>query len=152
LADLVEHGIQPGVGVVGCKLLYADRRIQHLGVKLGYKGIAGHMFLGLGGDSPNLGLARDNCFQADAVTFACALVDSRTYKAVSGMDERFAVGLNDVDLCIRLSEAEKMVVVCATAELVHHESQTRGNPFSIQSILRQAKEVVMFIRSYKGKL
>ena len=36
--------LQPGVGIVGAKLYFADRRIQHAGLVLGVGGVAGHSF------------------------------------------------------------------------------------------------------------
>ncbi len=44
LERLVEHAIRPEVGAVGAKLYYPDGTIQHAGVIIGLRSIAGHCF------------------------------------------------------------------------------------------------------------
>ena len=62
-----------------------------------------------------------------AVTGACLLVAREHYLAVGGLDElSFAVAFNDVDFCLRLAERGYRNVLCAYAELIHHESKSRG--------------------------
>jgi GT2 family glycosyltransferase len=48
------------------------------------------------------------------------------FEAINGFDEGFAVGFGDVDLCLRTRSAGYRVVYCPHAELIHHESITRG--------------------------
>ncbi len=42
LDEMLGYGRLPGVGAVGAKLLYGDRRIQHAGVIMGVHGLTGH--------------------------------------------------------------------------------------------------------------
>jgi glycosyltransferase involved in cell wall biosynthesis/SAM-dependent methyltransferase len=127
LTEMVGQLIQPGVGAVGAKLLYDDGRIQHAGVILGVGGVAGHahrlsdrVSMGYFG---NLQLAH----RVSAVTAACVAVRREAWEQVNGMDEvNLPVAFNDVDLCLRLGEVGWDVVWTPHAQLLHHESISRG--------------------------
>jgi O-antigen biosynthesis protein len=60
------------------------------------------------------------------VTAACMLVRRDAFEEVGGYDETIAVGFGDVDLCLRVGQRGYRIVFCPHAELVHHESYTRG--------------------------
>lgn len=128
LAELVSQVLRPGIGAVGARLLYPDGRVQHAGVGLGIGGIAAHDHLFLPGtaDGPQdaLRLVRT----VSAVTAACLAVRRDAYLAAGGMDEaRFAIAYNDIDLCLKLRRAGLRNLVTPHAELLHHESATRGS-------------------------
>ena len=146
LTSLIAHAIKPDVGVVGSMLLYPNGSVQHLGVAIGYKGAAGHVFAGMPADDPNLGSAQDECFQVSAVTFACALVSRANYFSVGGLDEKFAVGLNDIDFCLRLQSTGFRNIVCSKSRLYHLESSSRKSVYSFAGAVRAAKEVLRFMR------
>jgi len=117
-----------GVGAVGARLVYPDGRLQHAGIVHGlYDGMAGPAFkLQPEWDHGPLGQAAvtRNCA---AVTAACMLVRRKEFLELGGFDEKlFAVAYNDVDFCYRLRAAGRRVVVCAEAELCHHEGASRG--------------------------
>jgi hypothetical protein len=57
---------------------------------------------------------------------ACAVVSRERYLEVGGMNETLAVSCNDLDLCLRLGYAGYRHVLSPYAELVHHESASRG--------------------------
>ena len=61
-----------------------------------------------------------------AVTAACMLVKKSVFDAIGGFDESFVVFLNDVDLCLRIREAGKLIVQDPNVELYHYESKSRG--------------------------
>lgn len=128
LSQMVGWSRLPGVGSVGARLLYSDRRVQHAGVVHGlHEGLAGHAFkLSPWWDGGAMGLARvtRDCL---AVTAACMLTPRRLFLEMGGFDEeRFAVAYNDVDYGCRLSDAGLRNVMCAEAELYHHEGASRG--------------------------
>ena len=64
--------------------------------------------------------------EVSAMITACAVVARDRYLRVGGMDETLAVSCNDLDLCLRLAAAGWHHVVSPHAELVHHESASRG--------------------------
>jgi GT2 family glycosyltransferase len=125
LTIMLEQGTRPGVGVVGAKLLYPDGRIQHGGVVLGVRGVAGHAFRHTANDGWGYhGFAHltRNC---SAVTAACMLVSRTVFEEVGGFDAGFPVEFNDVDLCLRIRKKGYRVVYAPDAMLYHHESATR---------------------------
>ncbi|HWD53672.1 MAG TPA: glycosyltransferase family 2 protein, partial [Acidimicrobiales bacterium] len=127
LSEMVAQLLQPGVGAVGAKLDYDDGRVQHAGVVLGIGGVAGHanrmenrLSSGYFG---NLQVAR----RMSAVTAACMVVRRDAWEQVGGFDVvNLPVAFNDVDLCLRLGESGWSIVWTPYAELLHHESITRG--------------------------
>ena len=123
---MLEHAQRPEIGAVGCRLLYPDGTVQHAGVVLGMHVLAGHVMCGLPGDLPGYTgwakLVKDYA----AVSAACMMCRRSVFEELGGFDESYAVAFNDVDFCLRLGRAGYRVVYTPYAELVHHESRTRG--------------------------
>jgi len=131
LERMVELGQKPSVGIVGAKLYYPDRKtIQHAGVCLGAFGRAEHYgkFVRLPDDRLEPGYLGSLVInhEVSAVTAACLLIKKAVFDEVGGFDEDIAVGFGDVDLCLRVGEKGYRVLFCPYAQLVHHESFTRG--------------------------
>lgn len=130
------------VGAVGAKLFYPDGTLQHGGVTLGILGVAGHTSLGAARHFPGyfgqLGLARD----VSCATAACLLVRRSVFERLGGFDEtHLKVAFNDVDLCIRIGQLGYRIVWTPYAQLVHHESKTRGTDTSGEKLRRFQQEV-----------
>jgi GT2 family glycosyltransferase len=141
LTEMVSRAMQPKVAMVGARLWYPNGTIQHAGVILGAGGIAGHAHAGLRRGEPGY-FARAHLAQdVSAVTTACAVVKREVYLQVGGFDENLAVTFNDVDLCLRLREAGYRIVWTPYAELVHHESASRGFDNSAPKQVRFLAEV-----------
>ena len=126
LDALVEQAQRPDVGAVGARLVFPDDVVQHAGVVLGQFGIAGHIFMGL----PVGGIgyfAWDRVVRPySAVTGACLMTRRAVFEELGGFDEELEVAFNDIDFCIRLVDAGLQVLYTPHAELVHHESVSRG--------------------------
>jgi glycosyltransferase involved in cell wall biosynthesis len=141
LSEMVSRAMQPKVGMVGARLWYPSGIIQHGGVILGADGIAGHAHGGLRRDESGY-FARAHLAQdLSAVTAACALVRRDVYLQLGGFDENLAVAFNDIDFCLRLRESGYRVVWTPYAELIHHESSSRGLDDSEQKQIRFLAEV-----------
>ncbi len=126
LAALVEHGQRPEVGVVGGRLVYPDGTLQHCGIVLGLGVIAGHVMAHLPSRrSGYLGFAALTR-NWSAVTGACLMSRRSVFESFEGFDESLHVAFNDIDYCLRVLDAGLRVVTTPLAELVHHESITRG--------------------------
>ena len=126
LIEMVSRALRPEVAMVGARLWYPNGTIQHAGVILGAGGIAGHAYVGLRRNDPGY-FARAHLPQdLSAVTAACALVKRDVYLQLGGFDENLAVTFNDIDFCLRLREAGYRIVWTPHAELIHHESISRG--------------------------
>ncbi|OYU45880.1 MAG: hypothetical protein CFE44_05170 [Burkholderiales bacterium PBB4] len=125
MSEMVASAMEEGVGCVGARLWYPDGRLQHAGVIL-VCGVAGHAHKylprGQHGYMGRAVLGQDMI----GVTAACLLVRRTTYLEVGGLDEGLAVAFNDVDFCLKVHSAGYRNYFTPYAELIHHESVTRG--------------------------
>jgi GT2 family glycosyltransferase len=112
----------PRAAVVGAKLLYPSGAVQHAGVAFGQDGYPHNLYAGFPADHPAVNRAR----QLQAVTGACMLVRRAAFEGAGGFDRGFLNSMEDVDLCLRLGEAGEEVHYCPWANVVHHESASRG--------------------------
>ncbi len=126
LREMLGLCCQPGVGIVGAKLLYPDGTVQHAGVVTGLGGFAGHSHKYARGDGSGYMFRLATVQAFSCVTAACLLCRAGVYDAVGGLDEGFAVAFNDVDFCLRVRKAGWRVVYTPYAQLTHYESKSRG--------------------------
>lgn len=128
IEELLMYAQRQDVGAVGCMLYYPDYTIQHAGVVIGLGAhrTAGHSHYGL--EKENLGYMGRLCYaqNVSAVTGACLMVKKTLFDELGGLDESFAVALNDVDMCLRLRKKGYLNVFTPFAELFHYESASRG--------------------------
>jgi GT2 family glycosyltransferase len=68
----------------------------------------------------------DQTSPAIAITGACMYVRREVIERVGLLDERYGMAYEDVDWCLRAWEAGFRVLYFPSAQLVHHESATRG--------------------------
>ena len=140
LDELVGPAMEPGVGCVGARLWYPDGRLQHGGIIL-VCGVAGHahkyLRRGKHGYMGRAVLAQDMV----GVTAACLLVKKSIYLEVGGLDEGLAVAFNDVDFCLRVHAAGYRNHWTPYAELIHHESVSRGHEDTPEKQLRFRSEI-----------
>ena len=143
LLSMIEHASQPSVGLVGAVLLYPDNTLQHMGIALGMAGgIAGHPHRK---GSRNEFLP-DKCFEVSGVTFACAVISKAKFEALGGLDEKFPVGFNDVDISIKSRDSGFQNIICTRSVLTHAESQSRPTLKSLKGFISSIWEVVTFLR------
>ncbi|MGA8277477.1 MAG: glycosyltransferase [Rhodanobacteraceae bacterium] len=139
---MLEHSLRPEVGVVGAKLLYPDKTIQHGGVIIGLGGVAGHAHLQLPADHPGYFLRPQLIQNVSAVTFACAMIKRSIFEKVGGLNERdLTIAYNDIDFCLRVREAGYLIVYAPHAVLFHHESKSRGQDDTPEKQARYANEI-----------
>jgi GT2 family glycosyltransferase len=148
LSSMVEHASKESTGIVGAVLSYPNGSIQHMGIALGYTGIAGHPYRGESKDQR----VPENCFQVSAVTFACAVVSKSKFWEIGGLDEKFPSGFNDVDFSIRSSNQNFKNVLCVKAHLIHRESQSRPRTLSSAGFSRAVNDVLVILRKNLGIL
>jgi len=141
LEEMVSFAVQPDVGGVGARLWYPDGRLQHGGVIIGAGGVAGHAH-------PRLAKGERGYFsravlqqELSAVTGACLAVRREVFDEVGGLDEQIAVAFNDVDLCLRIRAAGYRIIWTPFAELIHHESASRGYEDNPEKLARFQREI-----------
>ncbi len=130
LDEMVGHALRPGVGIVGAKLLYPDRRVQHGGIILCGEHVARHLHVGLAEDAHGHWGRAAAVQSLAAVTGACMVVRRDTFTAIGGFDEVWPVDFGDIDLCLRAGTAGYRTVWTPHAVLLHHESASRGTFFT----------------------
>jgi O-antigen biosynthesis protein len=123
LETMVPIAQDPGVGMVGAKLYFADDTLQHAGHL--YNGNPDHALTGWGradvGPSNLLRVQRE-CI---GVTAACALMRTEVFDEVGGLTPLLRSSFNDVDLSLKLGTLGYRIVWTPYAELYHFESQSR---------------------------
>jgi GT2 family glycosyltransferase len=144
LEHLVKIAVQPGVGAVGAKLLFADDTIQHAGIVVGMGGVAGHAHLNYPRTAPGHGQRLMFTQNVAAVTGACLLMPRAVFRQIGGFDEGFVLAFNDVDICLKVLRAGYRVVWTPDALLYHLESKTRGYEDTPEKQARFKRECDLF--------
>lgn len=154
MEELLMYAQREDVGAAGAKLYYGNKTIQHAGVvlQLGAHRTAGHSHYGQSRE--NLGYMGRLCYaqNVSAVTGACLLVKKSLFEEVGGLDESFAISLNDIDFCLKLREKGLLNVFTPFAELYHYESVSRGLDDSGEKAERYNRESAHFREKWKTVL
>lgn len=129
IEEMLMYGQREDVGAVGAKLYYEDKTIQHAGIVIGLGAhrTAGHTHYKV--PEANVGYMGKLCYAQNvtAVTGACMLVRKSLYEKLGGLDEEYAVALNDVDFCLRIRKLGLLNIFTPFAQLYHYESKSRGS-------------------------
>lgn len=148
LSEMLGLCMREDVGAVGAKLLFEDDTIQHGGIVIGFGNYAGHVHMGLKRDDYGYMVrARINC-NYSAVTAACLMTKKSLFNEVGGFDEQFVVACNDVDFCLKLRQADKLIVYNAFSEWHHYESKSRGYEDTPEKLKRFENEVEKFQKKW----
>lgn len=153
ISELTSHALREHVGVAGAKLYYDDDRIQHAGVVLGIKGVAGHIYKysprSYEGDHARLILTQ----YLSAVTFACAFFRREIFDEVGGFNETdLSIAFNDIDFCLRVRNRGYDIVWSPFAELYHLESASRGLEDTPEKQDRFRREIEYMQRTWGDSL
>ena len=132
------------VAAVGGRLYYEDNTIQHMGVIVGFGGVAAHAFTGMAEAEIHEARSYTAC-DYSAVTAACLMVRREDYLKVGGFDENCAVAFNDVDFCLKLRQLDKLIVYNPEAKLYHYESKSRGIEDTLKKQARVMGEIDWFV-------
>ena len=154
LEELLMYAQREDVGAVGGKLYYPDKTIQHAGVVLGLGAhrTAGHSHYKQ--PKANLGYMGRLCYaqNVSAVTGACLMVKKALFDEVDGLEESFAISLNDVDFCLKLRAKGYLNVFTPFAECFHYESISRGLDDQGEKAERYNRESEQFRSKWKKVL
>lgn len=154
MEEMLMYAQRSDVAAVGGKLYYEDKTIQHAGIVIGLGAhrTAGHTHYKQRRE--NLGYMGRLCYaqNVSAVTGACLMVKKSLYEEVGGLDESFAISLNDVDLCLKLREKGYLNVFTPFAELYHYESVSRGLDDQGEKAARYNAESAHFREKWKEVL
>lgn len=144
IATLVLRGMEPGVGIVGAKLLFPDDTISEAGLAVGIKGGAGGMGAGLPRSRHGY-LGRFACVsEVSAVSLACMMTSKKAFEAAGGFDERFHMNLAGADFCLRMAKAGFRVVLDTSVEAYDHHSASPDRLVSESQRMRYEQERAYF--------
>ncbi len=113
---------KPDVGIVGAKLLFPERTIQHIGVIFNGYGVPRHLGWGKPDGPEYEPSQRSDYF--DSVTFACALIRKSLWDDLGGLDTDYYFNYEDVDFCLRAREKGWRSFVPYDAVAIHFEGQS----------------------------
>jgi len=144
LDEMAAHALRPEIGVVGAKLYYPDMTVQHAGVILGIGGVAGHAFKHFPRNDPGTPQVRPHVIHnVSALTAACIVLRKSVYNEAGGLDENnLKIAFNDVDFCLKVLALGYRNLFTPFAELIHHESASRGAEDSPEKIARFQTEIL----------
>lgn len=152
IQEMLMFAQREDVGAVGAMLYYPDDTIQHAGVIVGLGGVAGHAHKNLKRGELGYMVRASIAQNFSAVTFAAVLIPSKVFKEVDGLDEKFQVAFNDVDMCMRIREKGYLIVFTPYAEMYHYESKSRGSEDTPEKVKRFNSEIVRFKSRWKKEL
>jgi GT2 family glycosyltransferase len=136
LEALCAQALRPEIAAVGARLLYPTGQVQHAGVVLGLGGAAGHVLAGLPATRPGYLAMAVLTRECSAVLGACMAVRRAVFDELGRFDDQLRLDLNETDFCLRARARGYRVVYEPLAELVHHESPSRGTSGSMADIAR----------------
>ena len=152
LQEMLMYAQRPEVGAVGAKLYYPDNTIQHAGVGIGIRGVADHLHRGAERNSRGYMNRLLYTQNLSAVTAACMMLRKDIWYAVNGLDEKYEVAFNDVDLCMRIRDSHHLIIWTPFAELYHYESKSRGYEDTPEKQKRFTSEKQRFMARWKNEL
>lgn len=152
LEAMVEQSQRDSIGAVGAMLLYQDRTVQHGGVVLGIKGIAGHSHKYYRYGEPGYFSRLISINNYSAVTAACMMCRRTVYQQVEGFDEILSVAFNDVDFCLKIKQKGYHNVWLPHVVLYHYESKSRGDDSTPKKQQRFNREVVAMEARWKRQI
>lgn len=148
LSLLQEPARDPAVGIVGCRLVSPEGRLEHAGAFVSPDDLRGHH---IGDLQPDVGQYAHRDRRVEAVTFACVLLTGRVIAAIGLLDESYHAYYEDTDYCLRAGAAGFAVVCCGavTAEHARHAS-SRANGVDREALADASQRV--FARRWAARL
>lgn len=116
-----------GSQIIGCRLLYPDRTIQHAGVvwvPAKNSPVPGY-FDHIARNAPALHPVA-YAMRVSLVTGALFGISRWCIEIVGYLDERYGMAVEDIDYCLSVIEAGGKILYCGYTAAIHKEGATRG--------------------------
>lgn len=131
LATALERAVQPGVGMLACKLVYPDGGVQYAGARfvawLGYSGRSWRQERGTSVD------------RADGAAMA---VSRAAIERAGPLDEELFAYVEDVEWSLRIRRAGFTVVLVPDAVVVHKGSASTGGGLSTANLYYDTRNTI----------
>ena len=113
----------PDLGVLGNKHLFPDsKKLHHCGMAFTRDGRPLHLHPGTDPAAPSVNVQRE----VPCVTFACVLIPTPVFRSLSGLDEGYRNGCEDVDFCLRARAAGHRILYTPASVIEHYGQATPG--------------------------
>ena len=133
------------LGVAGCKLLYPDGTIQHLGAELSFPLAYSKHTYAYEEDAGQVTAVTD----VDYVTGAVFALPRQTLQTVGLFDEQFSpFYMEEVDYCFRARDAGLRVVVIPQATAIHDESSSTKKVEGLQLWANNINRLRFIVKHY----
>lgn len=152
LESMIMYCQREDVGIVGAKLLFEDDTVQHAGVTLGIRGLAGHKFREISVNDFDKYDKINYVQELSAVTAACFMVKKSDYVKVDNFDEKLAVAFNDVDFCLKIRKEGLKIIYNPFVTGYHYESKSRGTDTTKEKQKRFEGEFHLFTSRWNKEL
>jgi GT2 family glycosyltransferase len=156
LDAMMAHARRPDVGIVGARLLYPKTlKLQHAGaiLGLGQLSTANHVFPNVPHDAPSYMNRTFVDQEYSAVTGACLLIRASLFHQAAGLEPRFKILHQDIDLCLKVRDLGYRVIWTPFATLIHHRSGTAKYAKSMYGEASAARrETELFHARWKSRL
>jgi len=143
----------PDVAAVGSLLIYPDERVQHAGMFLGFRGVAGHTLRFARLPDEDYGFLCQSPREVECLTGAALMMRRADAAALKGFNPLHALTIQDVDLCLRLRAGGRKLVFNPNATLIHMESvsvkQTLDDP---RIGARRGAEHAHFVKNWGARV
>lgn len=130
IQKVVDNFLDESIGVLGIKLLFPTNstspirpagKVQHVGMALNIRGEPVHPLVGWSANHPKANIARE----VICVTGACLTIRRSLWNKVGGFDLVYGAGtFEDVDLCFKVRQVGKRIVVNVDAQGYHYVGST----------------------------
>lgn len=148
--EMISYVTDSKTGIVGAKLCWGNRMVQHGGVVYGINSLAAHAGNFLHDDDAGMLGFNQITRRYSAVTGACLMMSKDLYRSFGGMNEHlFPVAFNDVDLCLRVEQSGLRILWTPNAKLFHLESASRGKDTTKDRRMRAEREQDNFIACWR---
>lgn len=142
----------PTIGILGAKLLYPNRTVQHCGVEFvwadnpDHKIWPLHRHMGVPEHDPRANLEG----QVAAVTGACLFIERALFDQIGGFSPEYPMYFEDADLCFKVWQARRIVFYEPKCVVIHHESQSSPNRERVDALNQESGEI--FFKKWPGAL
>ncbi|MFZ1221265.1 MAG: glycosyltransferase [Chthoniobacterales bacterium] len=149
IQNLIEPLENPEVGAVAPKLLYESGKIQHAGLVMGVRGLAGTAFHQRPADTTEHFNLAQSLRDVAALSAACLAMRREDFLRVGGFDAvNTPIAHSDIDLCFKVREAGLRCVYTPYATLSHAGHVSIGVEEEKEAARRRDKASIYLLKRW----